>query len=515
MKTARRETVAAIDVGTNFLRMMIAEITAQGKILPLEDIWRPTQIGRDTFANGEIKIGSIQEMCDTLKGFSQLMKDYRVKQYHAVATSGVREAQNRQYVLDQIKMRTGLDVEIINNAQERFYEYKALRDKMQDIPKMRQEGTLIVNIGMGGVETTVYLDGSLQFTEYVKVGALRLREILADLERVTLDFPSVIEAFLESKIYLMESIKNQLEIKNVIGLGEELTSILNLCRVNKLSHEENFLPREALSKMCDRLKVMTTEQIIDNYQIHRNEAELLVPSAIIFQRFLQSSVSEGIHVPMVSLRHGLLADMVDNRFDTLRKHEFINDIISSVRYLGRKFHFDEAHAAEVESLSLSIYDQTMRIHKLGNRERLYLQIAAILHDIGKYINLNQHDVTSGHIIRFQEIIGFSDRELNLVANITRYHSKAKPRPWHDNYRVLDEHDTIIVSKLAAILKLADSLDISHQQLTTKLEITQSGRELHFNICIRGGVLLTKWGFAAQTDFFEEVYGYLPVIKIKG
>src|SRR5665647_1340596 len=162
---------------------------------------------------------------------------------------------------------------------------------------------------------------------------------------------------------------------------------------------------------------------IRDSHIHRNEAELLIPSAIIFQRFLQATAAEGIHAPKVSLRHGLLAEMVDERFDTTRKFDFLNDIISSVRYLGRKFHIDEKHATQVESLSLSIYDQTTRIHKLGARERLYLQIAAILHDAGKYININQHDVHSGNIIRFQEIMGFSNQELNLVANIARYHSE--------------------------------------------------------------------------------------------
>ncbi|MCX5780057.1 MAG: exopolyphosphatase, partial [Firmicutes bacterium] len=259
MKKERRETVAAIDVGTNFLRMMIAEINSEGQTVPLEDVWQPTQIGRDTFGTGEIGSDAIQEMCDTLYGFRQLMKDYRVKHYHAVATSGVREAQNRVYVLNQIAVRAGLDVEIINNAQERFYEYKALRDKVPNIPKMRQEGILIINIGMGGVEISVYHEGYLQFTEYVKVGALRLREILADLERSSLDFPSVIEAFLESKIYLLDTINKQLEIKNVIGLGEELTSILNLCQVNKLTKEETFLHRGALSEMYTRLRAMTTK----------------------------------------------------------------------------------------------------------------------------------------------------------------------------------------------------------------------------------------------------------------
>jgi len=515
MKKPRRETVAAIDVGSNFLRMMVAEITAEGKILPLEDVWKPTQIGRDTFATGEIEIQSIHTLCETLKGFQMLMKDYRVKHYHAVATSGVREAQNREYVLDQIRVRAGLDVGIINNAEERFYEFKALRDNLANVRRMRHEGILIISIGMGGVEISVYNEGMLQFTEYVKVGSLRLMEILADLERLTLDFPRVIEEFLESKVYLLESLNRNIDIKNVIGLGGELSSILNLCRINKLTQEDKFLHREVLEKMYARLHTMTTEQIISAYRLHRNEAEILVPSAIIFRRFLRATKAEGIHVPMVSLRHGLLANMVDEWFDTIRKYDFINDIVSSVRYLGRKFHFDEEHAAQVENLSLNIFDQIKRVHKLGDRERLYLQVAAILHDVGKYININQHDMHSCNIIRYQEIMGFSNRELNLIANIARYHSEDYPHRWHDNYRLMDEGDKIIVSKLVAILKLADALDISHKKQVVSLDITVSGRDICFNTKVRGDILLENWDFNNQSTFFEEVYGLKPILKRKG
>jgi len=515
MKKPRRETVAAIDAGSNFLRMMIAEITAEGRILPLEDVWKPTQIGRDTFATGEIEIQSIHSLCETLKGFQLLMKDYRVGHYHAVATSGVREAQNREYVLDQIKVRTGLDVGVINNAEERFYEFKALRDNLANIPQMRHEGILIISIGMGGVEISVYKEGSLQFTEYVKVGSLRLMEILAHLERQTLDFPRVIEEFLESKIYLLESLNSNMEIKNVIGLGGELSSILNLCRINKLTQDEKYLHRDVLEKMYARLHTMTTEQIISTYRLHRNEAEILVPAAIIFRRFLRTTKAEGIHVPMVSLRHGLLAHMVDEWHDTVRKYDFINDIVSSVRYLGRKFHFDEEHAAQVENLSLNIFDQIKRCHKLGDRERLYLQVAAILHDVGKYVNINEHAMHSCNIIRYQEIMGFSNRELNLIANIARYHSEEYPHRWHENYRLLDEEDKIIVSKLAAILKLADALDISHKKQVEDLIITLSGRDICFTIQVRGDVLLENWDFNSHGTFFEEVYGLKPILKRKG
>jgi len=515
MKKSPRQTVAAIDVGTNFVSMMIAEITAEGAIHPLEDVWKPTQIGRDTFASGQIGSSSAQELCGTLKSFAQLMKDYRVKHYHAVATTGIREASNREYVLDQICQRTGLKVEVINNLQERFYEFKSMRDSICDLHTMSEDGLLLVSLGMGGLEIFVYNHGCLQFTDYVKIGSLRLRELLADLERVTLEFSAVIEEFLESKIYWLDSLRQSKDFKYVIGLGGELTSILKLGHADQLSSDRHLLDRATLEKVYALLKNMTPDTIIGRYQLHRNEAEILLPSAIIFRRFLRATGAAGIQVPQVSLRHGVLANLADERFDTSRKQEYINDIISSVRYLGRKFGTDETHSGKVEDMALRIFDYLKPVHHYRERERLYLQVASILHDVGKYISSDGHELQSGNIIRSQQILGFANRELAVVANIARYHSQVLPERWHDNYHSLDREDQIMVSKLAAILKIANALNISHHSTIEQIDLDVSGTEVVFKVKSKGDFLLEGWSFSAHLDFFAEVYGLKPIIKHKG
>lgn len=162
-------TVAAIDVGSNFLRMIIAQILPDGKIIPLDDLRKSTHIGRDTFSHGRISAESIHQTCDTLTGFCKLMQDYKVKNYRAVSTTGIREAENQQYVLEQIRLRTGLTVGIINNAQERFLMYKAVREHLPTPKKISTKGALILDIGSGGVEVSTYNEGKLKFMEYIKI----------------------------------------------------------------------------------------------------------------------------------------------------------------------------------------------------------------------------------------------------------------------------------------------------------------------------------------------------------
>lgn len=506
------ETIAAIDVGSNYLRMIIAQINANGEFDVLEDLRKNTSIGKDSFSYGRIDVETIQKTCEVLKDFSQLMRDYQIKHYRAVCTSGIREAENRDYILDQIKLKTGIDVEIINNAEERFLIYKALRDNLQDIDKIREEGTLIVNVGSGGMEITVYCGGKLQFTEYIKLGSLRLREILSDLERITEDFPKLMEEFIGSKLNLLEKRILKLNIKNFIALGGELSTISSLNLKSKTFKETSFIKSIVLEKLYSKVSRMNTEQIVKEYEITEKQAEGLLPSVIIFNRLFKVTKAEGIYTPRVSLRHGILSNIVDELFDAPGKLEAIEDIISSVWYIGKKYEIDEIHSRHVEDLALSIFDQTKKIHKLNEKERLYLKVTAVLHDVGKYISLNEHELHSYNVIISQDILGFSNDDLRLMANIARYHTGEIPKYSHENYKVLTHDEKIVVSKLAAILKLAEAMDISHKQKIKKLEIVHSGEELNFKIDGTDDILLEKWNFDQNTKFFEEIMGVKPKIK---
>lgn len=508
----RFETMAAIDVGSNAIRMLIAQVLQDGRILPLEDLYKPTHIGRDTFATGRIQVSSIHELCDTLSGFYKTMRQYQVQRYRAGSTSGIREAENREYVLEQIRSRTNLEVEVINNAQARYLMYKTIRGLIRDAKATNEKNTLIIDIGSGGVELSVYSKGGLKFTEYIKVGSLRLREMLADLEKKTLDFPQVLEEFIESRIDFLKPMLSDMNINNFVGLGGELKSIISLSAYFENDLGSNFMSREALSKIHSKVYRMTASQIENELGMERNQAEILLPSVILFYSFLKMTNAKGIYAPMSSLRHGLLTDMVDELLDTPERQESLEDIINSVWYIARKYSVDIEHSKYIENLCITIFNQMKRILKLGEREKLYLRAAAILHDIGKYVNTNDHDIHSYGIIRYQDIMGFSERELNLIANIARYHSYDIPKYSDANYMMLKDRDKIIVSKLAAIVKVAESLDISHKKKIKDLKLSVSGKEIIFDILSKDDLLLEEWNFEDNINYFEEVMAYKPVIK---
>lgn len=506
------ETMAAIDVGSNAIRMLIVQVFQDGTILPLDDLYKPTHIGRDTFATGRVQVSSIHELCETLSGFHKTMRQYKVKRYRAGSTSGIREAENKEYVLEQIRTRAGLEVEVMNNAQARYLIYKTIRSLINDAKHTNEKSTLIADIGSGGLEMSVYSKDGLKFTEYIKVGSLRLREMLADLEKKTLDFPQVMEEFIESRIDFFKPLLAGMNINNFVGLGGELKSIISLSGSYDNELGNSFISRGALSKIYSKVYRLTTAQIVNEFQIERNQAEILLPSVMLFYNILKMTNAKGIYAPLGSLRHGLLTDMVDEILDTSERRESLEDIINSVWYIARKYSVDMEHSKYIENLSLAIFDQMKKIHKLGEKERLYLRAASILHDIGKYVSMNDHDIHSYSIIRFQDIMGFSERELNLIANIARYHSFDIPKYADDNYVTLGDRDQIIVSKLAAILKVAESLDISHKKKIIDVKLKIAGKEIYFDVLSKEDLLLEEWNFEDNIYFFEEVMAYKPVIK---
>lgn len=505
------ELVGAIDVGSHNLQMSIVQVEPNGKLTQLEDLTQPTNIGRDTFTQGRIQLPTIHHTCEILRGFSNLLKEYHVTKYQAVATSGIREAENREYVLEQIRLKSNIGVKIINNAQERFFMYKALINKNELWDLVRHEGSaLIMNIASGGVEIWIYEKGSLELTEYVKIGALRLHETLASLRSETIDFSQVMEEYIESNLFIIKSLIKKEEIKHFIGLGSEINTIYQLCR----QPGEFFIRTEDLSALYAKVYQSVEDQIADTFHLTTNQSETLLPSVILLNSFLKQTKLTEVHVPLVTLRQGLLYEMIDQSLDLPSYQESLNDIVSSVWYIAKKYGVNKRHASQVEKLSLSIFDQTLRLHKLGQRERLYLQIAAILHGIGHHVNSNEHALYSYQLIRGQNIVGIANYEVNLIANIARYHDVGTPSYLDPNYQGLTIEEKITVSKLAAILKIAESLDISHGEKVEEITTTIVDQRLCFNVVTHQNFILEEWSFKQNVDFFEEVIGIQPFIRLK-
>lgn len=506
---------ACIDIGSNRMRMVIGQSDKNGKIKIIEELRQDTGIGRDTFTLGRISPETLRDVCSSLDNFSMKLAEYGIENCKAVATSGIREADNSLFVVDQIKAKTGFDIDIINNAEERFLTFKGIRYYTPQSEILMKKCVLVVNIGSGGLEISTFSEGRLKFTHYLKSGTLRIRELLADVENMTLNFPSIMEEYVDE---ILRGIKNEikhLEIEEYIALGSGIRSISNLCATQKSGERNETINREEVFRLYSEVFSKTTSQISKAYKLDYKDAEVMLPSIMIFKKMLEMTKAKEMNAPWVSLRHGLLVEIMEKSTGIDSVGEFAEDVLSSVRYIADRFGVERRHSEYVERMAVSIFNHTKKLHRLKKEHRLYLQVAAMLHDVGKAVSHENHSLFSYDIIKAQNIIGFSNRETEIIANVALCHGDEDDCIRQGRIANLGFEDQIVVAKLAAILKMADALDKSHLQKIDEIKIAFKNDTVILKIKSKRDIFLEKWMLARKCSLFEEVMGTKVMIKTRG
>ena len=228
---------------------------------------------------------------------------------------------------------------------------------------------------------------------------------------------------------------------------------------------------------------------------------------MIIKKFMSYTKKQGLLTPMISVGDGIIAQHCGREEDAYRENG--RDIISSARTLAEKYHYDKAHSEDVEKKALAIFDALTEIHYLNNTERLLLILAAILHDVGKFVNIDKHYDYSYEIILGSDLLGLSKTEKRIAANVARYHSSKLPPRAEVG---VSAKEWLVLSKLTAILRLADALDKSHKQKIMDISLELDGNKLYLYAYSKKEVLLEQWSFETNTDFFIDVFGLEPVFK---
>lgn len=506
--------MSAIDIGSYSLKMRIVEVDEVGNCKLLDRVTKPAALGRDTFSTGKVSYETVEHICEILTGFQQLKQEYGSRHYRALATSAIREADNQEYLIDQIRLKTGMKVEVINNAQERYLTYKAIRENLPDHQHIREEGVMVVEVGSGSIEMTIYHQGRMQLTHNIKLGHLRLREVLADLEKRSLDFPRLLEEYIESHLDAIDYIHQEYTIGHLVVLGSEMKAINRLCNGSEASDASNTISSQSLEALFAEVQEKPADYLAETYQISIDLASILLPSLMVMKKFFQMTEAKQYYTPLVSLSDGIVSDFIDQRFQTQRLKEFNDDIQHQATNLLKKYHGDENHARDVEEKSILFFDALKRTHGMKDREKFLLQLACKLHDIGKFVNLNQHYDHSYTLIKASPILSLSQEELEIVANVSKYHSSRAPQKNHDSYLRLKGKDRVTTAKLVAILRLADAMDRSHRQKIDEVKVRHKEKEMIITGSAEVDTLLEEWTFEIKSEFFQEVFGIKPSLKIK-
>ena len=507
-----KNLIAAIDVGSHAIRMKIGEINKAGDFRLLEKFRKIAVLGHDTFTNEKVSFESVDKTCEILKNFRMTMDDYGVKRYVMMATSAIREASNKDYIMDQIKLKTGLDIRIIDNSQEQYLTLKALKHKLEHYNKITAEGAVVIVIGAGSIQITTFLKGELKSSQNVKMGALRIKEILGALENQTTKYYKVLREYIEANLEDLDFLKDKGAYKHLIVIGGEIGVIQSLMDED-VTEETYSMKKKDFRVISDEIMSKTTDEIKRDYAIKRERAEIIVPSLMLINMFVDKTTAGEIIIPNISLADGIIRYIHEDIYNLHTNDISTQDIITSATVMAKKFNYDETHCNHVEAHALLLFDKLRKIHGM-KEERILLRVATILHDIGKFISLDHHNEHSYNLIKSLELFGMSTLEVEMVANIARYHGIIVPKDQDRNLAVLPTRERIIVAKLIGIIRMADALDRSHKQ---KIKI-ESVRVKDKELIIRGksvkNTTLEEWNFAKKSEFFKEVFGIKPVLIIK-
>jgi exopolyphosphatase/guanosine-5'-triphosphate,3'-diphosphate pyrophosphatase len=500
---------AALDLGASAVRLVIAE--GEGASMRIiEEASRGVLIGKDTFTTGRIGQPTVEAALQAIEGFRSIMDAFGVVRYRAVATSAVREASNRETVLDRIRVRTGIEVEVIDGSEENRLTYLAVRESLKDLPEIATEISLVAEVGGGSADLSTLHEGEPAHSGTYAIGSIRLRQSFAAFQGTPAHFQKLILRHINN---VVDDIRRELpldEVKHFIALGSDARLVARVL-AGREPGPLSAIPREAFLKKCGEIAAQDVDTILGAYGLSQAEAETLAPALLVYSELLRATRAKTITVSNATLRHGLIFDLAGSE-GGLGLEVFSRQVLASANAVGEKYHYDAKHARHIANLALRLFDELKSEHGLDLRDRLLLEVAALLHDVGLFVNLRGHHKHSQYLISVAEIFGLSREDLLLVSNVARYHRRALPQRAHLPYMALDSEAKIVVNKLGSILRLANALDADHQQKVKNIRVRPEGGLMAFEVEGVGDLTMERLALLARSDFFQDAFGRRVIFR---
>jgi exopolyphosphatase/guanosine-5'-triphosphate,3'-diphosphate pyrophosphatase len=498
--------LAVIDIGSTSIRMAIAQIDGAGAVHNVDSLQQAVSLGKDTFTKGYIQDATTDECVDVLRSFRQILQQYQITdedQIRAVATSAVREAVNRDAFLDRVYVATGINVDVIDEAETNRMTYLAVQGLLKSEPTLQRGDTLLIEVGGGNTEALLMRKGQVTYSHTYHLGSLRLREMLEDYRAAVVRLPEMMEIHIDRAV---GQIRQRLSLErriHMLALGGDMR--FACARIVSTWNKKTLarLPIKDLSRLTNDILALSVDDLVRRYHLPYPDAETLGPALLIHVRLCQALKLKQVLVSGGTLRDGLIWEMAGRE---TWSEDFHRQVVHSAVEIGRKYGYDERHAFHVSDISKRLFDALRREHRLSSRFETILTVASLLHDIGLFVSNRSHHKHSMYLILNSDLFGLGARDLLLAALVARYHRRAVPRPTHEEYTRLDRESRVAVLKLAAILRVADALDSGHVQRVQPLDISAKTGELAICVDQTGPLMLEKYALELKGHMFEQVYG---------
>jgi exopolyphosphatase/guanosine-5'-triphosphate,3'-diphosphate pyrophosphatase len=499
--------LAAIDIGTNSVHMIVVRVRADFSIEVVDREKEMVRLGAGGLDGKALTPEAMQAALQTLSKFRRLADSHRVDEIIAVATSAVREAENGGEFLQVVSTETGIRTQVISGTEEARLIHLAAAYGTS----IRGETAVAVDIGGGSVEITRGVGPSMDRGRSFKLGVIRLTERFVKSDPISpRDERKLVRHIDETLGGYLDGLADQ-GFDRLVGTSGTILSLGAIALAEDGHGGGSLRNRRVSARQLRRIRKMLAglplERRLRVPGLEPRRADLAVAGAILFDTIVRRLGATELTLCDLSLREGLILDYIARHRKAIAQADLYPDIRRrSVVELAERCHYWPEHAQQVARLATALFDQTRGLHGLTDREREWLEYAALLHDIGVHISYEGHHKHSHYLITNGDLRGFEPSEIEIIALIARYHRRAAPARRHDGFGDLTKRNRRTVRTLAATLRLAESLDRSHAQAIAGLELRDRGEDALLQLRTAGDAELELWAGSRHAAQFERVLG---------
>lgn len=497
--------IAAIDIGSNSIRQIVADVDAAGAIRVIDEMKAAPRLAAGLLETSRISDEAMDRAVESLGRMAVLARQLGAQRVDAVATSAVREAANGRQFIARVRRETGLRVRVIDGLEEARLSFRSAVAHFD----MGVGRTVVLDIGGGSAELALSADGIVERLASLPLGAVRLTEqFLGD----GTDAKSL--ARLRAKV--RDAVRAQLPVREwrgaqLIGSGGTFTNLagLHLTRqgiFTARSVHAARVPRGDLEHLLEWLGAMSPAERRAVPGLNPERADIIVAGLAVVAEVMARLDTREVLVSRYGIREGIL-------LEAARVAPVVADPgearARSVREFAERCHFDAPHSEHVQQLALRLFDSLAERLGLESSDRQSLADAALLHDVGYHISYDRHHKHSYHLVLHAELLGISPAEQVVVANVARYHRGTRPRRKHRNFGKLEKPMRQRISALAAILRIADGLDRGHVGAVAGVRVRWLRRAIRITVVPKRGAQVTRlevWGAHRKSQLLARVAG---------
>jgi exopolyphosphatase/guanosine-5'-triphosphate,3'-diphosphate pyrophosphatase len=497
--------LAAIDAGSNAIRLVIARATSPDQIEILDNERAAVRLGHNAFTSRLLSNDTILAAARVFRDFRDRMDHHQVSSYRAVATAAAREVRNYRRLMERIRRKAGIELEVISSEEEARLVCSAVHWALGETVQPR----LIFDLGGGSLELNFFERGILSHRIALPLGTIRLMETYGiegaidedSTDRLRHHICSLLESAMPSPPKLSHSI--------VVACGGNAEALVRLA-AGPLVERTPTINVRLLRDQTWKLLSLDIPGRIRVFRVRQDRAEVMGIAAIIFTTVAKWLDLRSMLVPGVGVREGLLLDLVAKQYSAGAGSEEERgraaELLASARWFARRLDYDPQHADQVSQLALSLFDQLRPIHELGPELRLVLELGAILHDIGHFINRKSHNRHGEYLICHSEIPGLRGWRRHMVAALVRYHNcKSEPQLEHASYASLDGEQRRRLRLLTSVLRIAEKLESEHAQRVAGVDVQIAGHKAIFFVRAADGTRLDLAGLERKSALFEKEF----------